>query len=56
MKKYWYIISMALVFGMTACSESIVEEPANSGNTTNGKLKYCHMFRFTQMKAQLSRL
>lgn len=37
MKKYWYIISMALVFGMTACSESIVEEPANSGNTTNGK-------------------
>lgn len=38
MKKYWYIISMALAFGMTACSESIVmEESANSDSTTDGK-------------------
>lgn len=38
MKRYWYIISMALVFGMTSCSESLLtEDSANSDNTIDDK-------------------
>lgn len=38
MKRYWYIISMTLVFGITSCSESVLTEgPVNSGNTIDGK-------------------
>lgn len=36
MKKYWYIISIALIFGITACSDNIVPdgESTDSGSTT----------------------